>query len=53
MEIRSKEVFNLVKIREEKRQSGEWKKADEIREEIEEMGYDTDDTSSGPRIRRR
>ena len=48
-----KEVFNLVKIREEKRQSGEWKKADEIREEIEEMGYDTDDTSSGPRIRRR
>jgi len=46
------EILNLVRKREEARRNHEWGKADEIREDITEMGYDTGDTTSGPKIRR-
>jgi len=47
------EVKILVKEREKARENKDWDTADNIREEIEEKGYDTDDTTSGTRIYRR
>lgn len=52
-EVIPENILELVNAREEARQNKEWDTADEIREEIEEEGYDTEDTTSGPKIRRR
>ncbi len=45
-----KEVLDLVKVREKARQEKNWKKADELREKINKLGYSIDDTKSGVRI---
>ncbi|MDP2637151.1 MAG: cysteine--tRNA ligase, partial [bacterium] len=43
----------LVKEREKYRKSGEWKKADDLRKQIETKGWLVDDTSSGPRLKKK
>ena len=43
-------VEQLVQEREEKRQAGEWKEADALRERIKTLGYQVEDTSSGPQV---
>ncbi len=47
-----KEVQTLVKERELQREQGNWVKADEIRNRMEQMGYRVEDSESGPIIRR-
>jgi len=46
------EILKLAEERERARQSKNWKKSDEIREEISDSGYGVEDTSSGPKVRR-
>jgi cysteinyl-tRNA synthetase len=45
-------VKELVTIREEYRKRNDFKKADEIREKIKEMGYWIEDTKEGPKIKK-
>jgi len=47
-----KEILTLVKEREKLRKQGDFKKADEIRAKIKEMGYWIEDTKEGPRIKK-
>jgi len=47
-----KEIKKLVEIRENYRKMGDFKKADEIRMKIKEMGYWVEDTREGPRIKK-
>lgn len=44
------EVALLVTAREEARSSKDWKKADELRDQIAEAGYDVKDTAEGPQV---
>jgi len=46
-----KKVKDLVKIREEYRKKGEFKKADKIRKEIKKLGFWVEDTLKGPKIK--
>jgi len=46
------EIIKLVKERGKYRKSGEWKKADELRERIKKAGFYVDDTSHGARIKK-
>jgi len=46
-------VRNLIKQREEYREEEKWEKADEVRKQIEELGFLIKDTSSGPEISRK
>jgi cysteinyl-tRNA synthetase len=45
-------VKELVTIREEYRKRNDFKKSDEIREKIKEMGYWIEDTKEGPKIKK-
>jgi cysteinyl-tRNA synthetase len=45
-------IIGLVKEREKLRKEGNFKKADEIRAMIKEMGYWIEDTKEGPRIKK-
>jgi cysteinyl-tRNA synthetase len=45
-------IIELVKEREKLRKEGNFKKADEIRAMIKEMGYWIEDTKEGPRIKK-
>jgi cysteinyl-tRNA synthetase len=45
-------VLSLVKQREKYRKKKEWKRADEIRKKIKEMGYWIEDTKKGPKIKK-
>lgn len=47
-----KNILSLVKQREEERKQKNWKKADVLREKIRTLGFDVDDSSNGPLIRR-
>lgn len=47
-----KKIKDLVKAREESRKDKDWKKADELREEIKNLGYSVDDTDEGSVIKR-
>jgi cysteinyl-tRNA synthetase len=47
-----KEIEKLVKIRQEYRKKGDFKRADEIREKIKGMGYWIEDTKEGPKIKK-
>ena len=47
------EVQRLAKEREKHRKSGEWKKADELRKQLETKGWLVDDTPSGSRLKRK
>jgi len=44
-------IKNLANSREKFRKKGDWLKADEIRGQIEKMGYTVEDTPTGPSIR--
>ena len=45
-----KEVLKLVKERETARKKKDWKKADELRDEIKEKGFVVDDTGEGSKV---
>jgi cysteinyl-tRNA synthetase len=45
-------IIKLVKEREKLRKEGNFKKADEIRAMIKEMGYWIEDTREGPKIKK-
>lgn len=47
-----KDIQKLADEREEARKEKNWKKADEIREEIKKKGYSIEDTSEGVKIRK-
>ncbi len=47
-----KEISSLVKEREKARKEKNWKRSDEVREEIKKKGYQVDDTSSGQIVRK-
>jgi len=46
------EIIELVKEREKARQEKNWKLADEIREKVQKLGYQIQDTSEGPKIKK-
>ena len=48
----SQVVLNLVKLREKYRKEGNWKKADEIRKKIQQLGYGIEDVKEGPKIKK-
>ena len=45
-------IKELVKIREGYRKKGDFKSADEIRRKIKDLGYQTEDTKEGPKIKK-
>lgn len=45
-----KEIKNLAQQRKAYRQAKDWQKADETRQEIERLGFEIEDTSTGPKI---
>ena len=45
------EIKNLAEAREKYRRQGNWKVADEIRQEVKEKGYLIEDTAEGPKIK--
>ncbi|MBI2641619.1 cysteine--tRNA ligase, partial [Candidatus Roizmanbacteria bacterium] len=47
------EIIKLVGAREEERKKGDFKKADELRTQIESKGYTLEDTSQGTVIKRK
>jgi len=47
-----KQVLELVKKREEYRKKSQWQKADEVRKEVEGLGWQIEDTARGPKIKR-
>ena len=51
LEIPAK-VMELAEKRENARKSGDFKKSDEIRKRIKKMGFEIEDTTSGPKIKR-
>ncbi|MEM4268302.1 MAG: cysteine--tRNA ligase [Candidatus Woesearchaeota archaeon] len=46
------EIINLAELREQARKAKDWKKADNLRSEILNLGYSVDDTPSGPKIKK-
>ncbi|MCW8966125.1 MAG: cysteine--tRNA ligase [Candidatus Pacearchaeota archaeon] len=47
-----KNVLDLIKEREKVREKKDWKKADELRDKINELGYSIDDKEDGVKVRR-
>ena len=47
----NKKILNLVKEREKCRKQNQWQKADEIRKEIEKLGWQIEDTKFGPKLK--
>jgi len=47
------EIEELAKKREMLRGKGEWQKADKLRKQIEEKGFLLEDTSQGPKVKRK
>lgn len=45
-------VLGLAKHREQYRKEGQWQKADEIRKQIQKMGWQIEDTNEGPKLKR-
>ena len=45
------EVLNLVSAREEARSQKDWGKADAVREEIRNLGFEVEDSREGPKIK--
>lgn len=45
-------VMRMVKQREQVRKSGDFKKADQLRKEIKDMGFEIEDTSQGPKVKK-
>lgn len=46
------EVQKLVNQREQVRKSGDFKKSDKLRHQIKKLGFEIEDTPSGPRVKR-
>ncbi|HLD80702.1 MAG TPA: cysteine--tRNA ligase [archaeon] len=46
------EVMELVREREKARKDSDWKRSDELRNEIRVLGYQVQDTSEGPRVKK-
>ena len=49
-EIIPEEVMKLVEERERARKGKDWKRSDEIRKRANNLGYNIEDTSSGPKV---
>jgi len=47
-----KKIRELLKKREEYRKTGDFEKADKLREEIRKMGYQVEDTKEGPKLKK-
>lgn len=47
-----KEILGLIKQRERYRQEGQWKRADQIRKKIKQMGYWVEDTKKGTKLKK-
>lgn len=45
------EVQKLVSAREEARKQGDFKRSDEIRKEVKKLGFEIEDTASGPKLK--
>ena len=43
---------DLIEQREKYRQQKDWKKADEARKKIAQMGYQVEDTKEGPKLKK-
>jgi cysteinyl-tRNA synthetase len=52
-EIIPDEIITIAKQREEARQNKDWTKSDELRKQIEELGYEIKDSTSGYKISKR
>lgn len=50
--IKLSELKKIAKQREKYRQQKDWKKADEMRKKIAQMGYQVEDTKEGPKIKK-
>ncbi len=48
----SKEVQKLIKLREQIRKSGDFKKSDDLRRQIKKLGYEIEDTPEGPKVKK-
>ena len=48
----SREIKDLIEIREKHRQQKKWQKADEIRKKIKKLGYKIEDTNEGVKVKR-
>ncbi len=51
-EVLSKEIKKLVELREKYRLQKNWKKVDEVRKKIKKLGYEIEDTSQGPKVKK-
>ncbi len=47
-----KEVQELVTLREEARKTKQWERSDELRLQIEKLGFHVEDTAAGPQIKK-
>ena len=47
-----KDILRLVELREKYRQENNWIKSDEIRKQINDLGYSLEDTKQGPKLKR-
>jgi len=48
----SQEIINLVEKREKYRKKNNWRKADEIRKQIQKLGWRVEDTKTGPKLKK-
>lgn len=48
----SLEIKKLIEEREKARKNKDWKKADELRTKIRELGWYIDDTNEGPKLKK-
>lgn len=46
------EVMHLVRKREQVRNTGDFKESDKLRKEIKKLGYEIEDTPSGPKVKK-
>jgi len=46
------EVKKLVELREKLRKQKKWREADQVRKEIEKIGWQIEDTDKGPKTKR-
>lgn len=47
------EVMKLVDEREDARQNKDWKKADELRDKVKDLGYILEDSKEGPKVKKK
>ncbi len=47
-----KEITKLIELREKYRLQKKWQKADEVRKKLQKLGYEIEDTSQGPKVKK-